>query len=238
MAEERLEINGRTHAVRVRHSRRRTVGLYLSASGSIEVRAPHRYPRYLIRRFLESRRDWLARSLRRMASLPPPLSWQHGSHCPLLGEPLTLDVVRSGRPGVQHRGDSLRVVLGDGDGSSERVERLVREWFRRAARPVFEQAIAAWWPRLGLGDSRYPPLKLRAMRRRWGSCASHGGINLNLWLLGAPRDCIDYVVAHELCHLREFNHGPGFHRLMDQVQPDWRSREQRLREHERLYPLA
>lgn len=238
MTDEHLEIDGRVHAVRVRHSRRRTLGLYLSAGGSIEVRVPQRYPRYLIRRFLESRRDWLARSLQRVARLPPPLDWQHGSACPLLGEPLTLDVVRNARLGVQHRGAQLRVGLAGADASGERVERLVREWYRRAARPLFEQAIAAWWPSLGLADSRYPALKLRAMRRRWGSCASHGGINLNLWLLGAPRDCIDYVVAHELCHLREFNHGPGFYRLMDQVQPDWRPREQRLREHERLYPLA
>ena len=238
MVDERLQINGETHAVRVRHSRRRTLGLYLSASGGIEVRAPYRYPRHLIRRFLESRRDWLARSLQKIARLPPPLSWQHGGRCPLQGEPLTLDVVSHGQLGVWREGRSLRVCLAGGDAVPDRIERLVREWFRRQARPIFEQAIAAWWPRLGLADNRYPTLKLRAMRRRWGSCASHGGINLNLWLLGAPRDCIDYVVVHELCHLREFNHGPGFYHLMDQLQPDWRPREKRLREHERLYPLA
>lgn len=237
MVDERLQINGETHAVRVRHSRRRTLGLYLSASGDIEVRAPHRYPRHLIRRFLESRRDWLANSLLKIARLHPPLAWRHGSPCPLLGEPLTLDVMTDAPRGVRRRGDRLHVGAGDAEASPAVVERLVREWYRQAARPVFEQALASWWPRLALSDNRYPALKLRAMRRRWGSCASHGGINLNLWLLGAPHDCIDYVVVHELCHLREFNHGAGFYRLMDQLQPDWRVREQRLKDHERRYPF-
>lgn len=237
MTSEQIDIDGVWHPVAVRRSRRKTIGLYLSRRGEIEVRAPLRCPGPVIRSFLDSRRSWLSASLRRLETLPAPPEWRDGASFPILGEPVRLAVRSGERRAIRRVGDCLRLTV-SGAPTPQAVEGLVREWFRRQARPVFEQVIADWWPRLDLPEARYPPLKLRAMRRRWGSCASHGGINLNLWLLGAPRACIDFVVAHELCHLREFHHGPGFYRLMDRVMPDWRAKENRLREHERRFPLS
>ena len=66
------------------------------------------------------------------------------------------------------------------------------------------------------------------MVRRWGSCTRSGTILLNLALVKAPVTCIDYVVMHELCHLKEPNHGPGFFRLLSRFMPDWESRKERL----------
>ncbi len=71
-------------------------------------------------------------------------------------------------------------------------------------------------------------LKIRPMRTRWRSCSSKGNINLNLDLIKAPPTCIDYVIIHELCHLREMNHGKQFWRLLSQCLPDWEKRKQRL----------
>ena len=66
------------------------------------------------------------------------------------------------------------------------------------------------------------------MKRRWGSCSGTGRILLNTELVKAPVHCIDYVITHELCHLRFASHGPEFYRLLDRLMPDWRQRKERL----------
>lgn len=71
-------------------------------------------------------------------------------------------------------------------------------------------------------------LAVRRMRRRWGSCFRDGRITLNTELVGEADDLVDYVLIHELCHLREFNHGPRFYAAMDRALPDWRERRTRL----------
>ena len=66
------------------------------------------------------------------------------------------------------------------------------------------------------------------MKRRWGSCSAHGRILFNPDLVAAHPDCIDYVIAHELCHLREHNHSPAYYRLLGTIMPDWQDRKRRL----------
>ena len=71
------------------------------------------------------------------------------------------------------------------------------------------------------------------MKKRWGSCTARGAINLNIELIKAPSHCIDYVVTHELCHLKCPDHGKAFYSLLNRVMPDWESRKKRL---ERVKP--
>lgn len=75
-----------------------------------------------------------------------------------------------------------------------------------------------------------PPLKRVTMRKQWGSCSPFGSINLNPWLIRAPRDCIDYVLIHEICHLKEHNHSKRYYELLEQHYPDWRKVKSRLDE--------
>ncbi len=113
--------------------------------------------------------------------------------------------------------------------SSAHLHRAVSRWYHHRAPTVFSHRLQVIRrdPRIAaLGDPG--SLKVRRMRRRWGSCFLDGRINLNTELLGEPIPLIDYVIIHELCHLREHNHSPRFYRLMDQVLPDWRERRHRL----------
>ena len=75
-----------------------------------------------------------------------------------------------------------------------------------------------------------PELRLRSMRRRWGSCSRQGRVTLNVELVKLPLTLIDYVIAHELCHLFEFNHGKKFYQLLEHVMPDWKQREVMLKQ--------
>ena len=113
--------------------------------------------------------------------------------------------------------------------ASQQLHRAVSRWYHRRAPTVFTHRLQVIRrdPRIAaLGDPG--ALKVRRMRRRWGSCFLDGRINLNTELLGEPVALIDYVIIHELCHLREHNHSPRFYRLMDEVLPAWREHRVRL----------
>lgn len=95
------------------------------------------------------------------------------------------------------------------------------------ARDYFRDRIAVVagqlpWPQV------VPDFQMKEMSTRWGSCAAGGTITLNPFLVRAPRECIDYVIAHELCHLREHNHSPEFFRLLTRAMPNWQEVKGRL----------
>jgi hypothetical protein len=106
---------------------------------------------------------------------------------------------------------------------------LIERWYHRRAKSVFSELFAEacrHMQPLGIGQ---PPLKIRLMRSRWGSCSSKGNITLNPKLIQVPEPLLRYVILHELCHLIEFNHSPRFWALMDQVMPGWKAHRKALK---------
>lgn len=103
---------------------------------------------------------------------------------------------------------------------SSLVRASLEDWYRQRAREVFARRLAELAPRLPW-LSAVPSFRLLNMRTQWGSCSPSGELVLNPQLVKAPRICIDYVIHHELCHLREHNHSPEYYRLLESVMPDW-----------------
>jgi predicted metal-dependent hydrolase len=99
---------------------------------------------------------------------------------------------------------------------------------RSRAQDVFSQILAVRFDPFRLRGHACPSLKIRKMKTRWGSLAGGRRMTLNLWLIRAPRECIEYVIVHELCHLEHAGHGPRFYRLMDELMPDWCARRRQL----------
>lgn len=94
------------------------------------------------------------------------------------------------------------------------------------ARAVLPERVAYWSQRLDLHPTG---VKITTAKKRYGSCNSHGGLCFSCYLMRCPEKAIDLVVVHELCHLREMNHGPAFYALLERALPDWRSRKALLR---------
>lgn len=99
-------------------------------------------------------------------------------------------------------------------------------WYRRRAAEVLRERIAHYAPLVGVAP---PPVAIKDMHSRWGSCSAKGRVNLYWGLVALPLELADYVVVHELAHLHELNHSPAFWRGVEAVLPDYRERRKRLR---------
>jgi predicted metal-dependent hydrolase len=220
--------NGERFDFRLRRTARRSLAIYVYPDGSVELRLPREFSQAVAEAFLRERLDWVRERRRRFAEQPLPSVPRHveGERHRYLGEEYVL-CVRDARPqGVWLTGSEL-IVQAAGP-VPERVAALLDGWYRRQAARVLPERLELGYRRMAhLGIPR-PSLRIRVMRTRWGSCSRRGGVNLNRELIKYPLELVDYVVVHELCHLLEFNHGPGFYALMDAVLPDWPARKARL----------
>lgn len=110
---------------------------------------------------------------------------------------------------------------------ADRVRDLLTEWYKSRAKEIFYRRLDALLEQALWVEVR-PPLRVLTMQTQWGSCSPKGRITLNPQLVKAPRECIDYVILHELCHIAEHNHSERFYRLMSQVMPKWERTKESL----------
>lgn len=111
--------------------------------------------------------------------------------------------------------------------STDKVKELLTDWYKARAKETFAKRLDAMLEQALWVEER-PPLRILTMQTQWGSCSPNGRITLNPHLVKAPRECIDYVILHELCHIAEHNHSERFYRLMGQVMPKWEKTKERL----------
>lgn len=226
-------------AYQFQRAARRTIGLSVGPKG-LSVRAPHWTPLAEVDALLLRKADWVLAKLRQLEQAsrlaPAPTEWRSGAVLPCLGRGLVLELCPDPYPDPVPglRSDGLDAALASGrlrlvlapDAGPERVRALAQAWLMRAAQQVFLERLEHFAPRLGV---RYRSLKLSSATTRWGSASANGSLRLNWRLVHLELELIDYVVVHELSHLRQMNHGPEFWRVVASVMPDYEPRRQRLR---------
>jgi hypothetical protein len=228
-AQRELRLRGHLVGYALRRARRRSIGFVVGAEG-LAVSAPRWVGIREIEAALVEKGDWVLRKLReqreRLQRLERSrIDWRDGATVPYLGEPLillldprvdgaALDEAADGLPGVAHR--LLRIGLPHG-AAPARIRDAVQAWLQRQARGLFEERSAHYAARLGVHVRR---LALSSASTRWGSASADGSVRLNWRLVHFGPAVIDYVVAHELSHLREMNHGPAFWDVVRSVIPD------------------
>jgi hypothetical protein len=208
--------------VRVRG--RRHILVRVSPEGEVEVRTPWRCSRRTARDALRRHSDWVRDTLERAratAAAQPRLG--HGTRLPLLDETLTLSMVPGPRVRVRRHGDELHVT-GPGLDPAGLREALVR-WYRTEAKALLSDRTRPLAAALGVAPAR---VAVRAQRTLWGSCSTRGTVSLNWRLVLLPATLADYVIVHELCHLRHMSHSPAFWALVAGALPDWRERRRQL----------
>ena len=233
VSREQCSVDGRTIDYTLKRSRRRrSITLTVDEEG-LRVGAPWRAPQSRIDALLVAHAHWIVRKLAEWASRrPPPFIWQAGATVMLMGHPLTL-VTDAAVAATTQEDALLKVNAGAVD--SARIAQLVTAWLRGSAQTTFEQRAAHFAPILGV---RVPTILLSNARTRWGTCHPDGRVHLNWRLIQMPSALIDYVVVHELAHLREPNHSPHFWAWVARVLPDFKERRLALRRDGHRYLLA
>jgi hypothetical protein len=216
----------------------RRIHLELNEDGSLRVIAPRRMSRRAIHKSLQLR---VSRVVRFLADARPRLQEQpvhryvSGEAHLFLGQNHPLEVVEEpGKRGsVSLINGQIRVIAPRA--RAEAISNKLIRWYRQQAWQHFSARLelistAASWTK-----GHAPPLRLRKMKRTWGSCSAEGVITLNTHLVKAPPECIDYVIAHELCHLQEHNHGKAFYALQEKLFPGWREAKSHLKARSHIY---
>lgn len=215
----------------IRHTRRRSLGIYVLHDGRVEVRVPLRTPKYVANDYVSANTDWI---LRRLAQIepevlqPPTRRFEDGATHYLLGEAKTLRLTQ-GSNWVQLHGNEIHVAAHNQ--ATDSIADLMKEWYRRGAQQILPARLAVLAQQFPLAVDPLPSCRIKIQRSRWGSCSSKRNINLNAYLIRLPPECIDLVITHELCHLFELNHGAKFYRLLERALPHWQELEQRLKKH-------
>ena len=216
----------------------RTLRMTVRADGSVRVKAPALIPWEDVLAFVRSRLDWVREKRAFFAEhrgVTAPA--REGSAALYLGRTFTLRPVPALRNARAHfRGKTLELPCLrpglDGEARDRAVERAFLSWRLDAASLILSRRLSRLdqHARERLGDhAAAHSLTVRSLTRRWGSCSVQGDITLAAQLVEMPLPLIDYVICHELCHLRAMNHGPAFHALLRMLLPDAEEREKRIR---------
>ncbi len=211
-------------------SRRKTLGITVYPDGRVVVRAPLAASEAEVQELVRKKAGWIVKKRQMFEAYPPPpppRRYVSGESHLYLGRGYRLTVVQDSRPGVMLAGDRFLLQVRD-SGDLAAKQKLLTEWYRARAREVFAERLDACHVVAARHDIPYPTMKIRLMKKRWGSCSSKGNINLNLRLIQTPQPCIDYVIFHELAHLRVLNHSAAFYALLARMLPDWRERREAL----------
>lgn len=204
----------------------------MDPDGRVLVDAPDNASDPQIRSAVAARARWIhghlaAIRIRRAHVLPR--EYVSGESLLYLGRRYRLKVVAKGKSPatVRLRGGYIEVTVATREPMA--VREALNHWYRGRARLVFQERLEAMASSLRWIQSA-PAMRLQIMKVQWGSCSPAGRLTLNPRLVKAPRECIDYVLLHELCHLKEHNHSQRFYSLLERHLPRWRRNKERLDE--------
>ncbi|WP_439890151.1 M48 family metallopeptidase [Ralstonia sp. 25C] len=230
--QRRLTLGERALVYNLKRSSRRTIGFVIDDRG-LSITAPRWVTLSEIEHAIAEKQKWIFAKLaewrtnaaRRML---PPMAWEDGATLPFLGKTVTLKL-ESPIGALMFDADACVLHLGLPPSTTEQqIKDRVQGWLQTQARRLFGERLEVYAERLGVRHSAYA---LSSAATRWGSCTADGKIRLNWRLVHFPMSLIDYVVAHELAHLKEMNHSPRFWDTVESIFPEFKEAREQLRSH-------
>lgn len=216
--------------------KRRSIGFRVQGQG-ISVTVPYGLDERLLEEALAAKYGWLQGKLEQLqqqtsAAFKLPSQLINGDHWPVFGEHLPVQIEVGKAHSVKLTPGHVYVVFTSRQSSDASRWRLWQHWYRQQALAFVEDRVDYWITQM---KSRLPMLpssiSVRQYRSRWGSCSSGGELKFNYLLAMAPRQVFDYVVVHELCHLKHMHHGQQFWHMVADYCPQWQQQRQWLKQH-------
>ena len=217
------------YTIRRSARRKKTVAVTVDPAGSVLVVAPERLATGRLDAIVTRRARWIVRRIRSVERRGPPLApreFVSGESVLYLGRHYRLKVHADGDGDAKLRGGWLHVLAPAGPQQAGHVRAALVSWFRRHAAERLPERVAVWRAKAGVPP---PRIIIADQQKRWGSCDHNGTIRLNWRIMQAPMRLVDYVVVHELVHLRHRGHGRDYWQAVGRVMPDYERRRDDLR---------
>ncbi|MYM61705.1 DUF45 domain-containing protein [Vibrio sp. OCN044] len=211
----------------------RKIAIKVHPSCEVVVIAPEDTEREDIHKAMMKRAKWIYDALKEFRGHlehVQPKQYVSGEMQFYLGRRYVLKVVEDADalPSVKMtRGKLLVTLTRFNDGKTSMVRTLVSRWYKARAERIFHERLSELVPHATWVEG-IPSFRVLPMTKQWGSCSAKGSLMLNPHLIKAPKECIDYVILHELCHIAEHNHSEKFWRLLTSVMPNWKEVKSRL----------
>jgi predicted metal-dependent hydrolase len=214
----------------VLYSARKTLGIEVYPDSNVVVKAPLGTDPAEVQKRVFKRVRWILRQQHYFHQFDPrtPVRQFVGGETHLyLGRQFRLAISPGNQDSVKLTRGYFAVEVGS-TVSSDKVKSLLDVWYAAKAAVKFEESLDHCWPYFDKLSLMKPRLQIRRMQKRWGSLSKSGTLTLNTDLICAPKECIDYVITHELCHIQCHDHSTDFYRLLEKVMPDWEKRKHKL----------
>lgn len=204
-------------------SRRRTLAIHITKDGELEVRAPLKLSVKYIEDFILQKHVWIDRQITRVLNNKfAPKVFTEGEEFLYLGESYILEFSETVKLPVELHGKLFVAQK-----HSHHVQKVLLSWYKKEARQVITDRVEQYSAATGL---QVKAIRLSNAKQRWGSCSPKGYVNFSWRLIMAPLEIIDYVVVHELVHLKHHDHSKAFWQKVEQIIPDYKSRRKWLKE--------
>lgn len=217
---------------RLLRSKRRSIGFLIDDDG-LRITAPKWVTLADIDNAVREKQRWILTKLsdrrdRTARRLQPQMQWSDGAILPYLGGDVTLRILATQAAGISFDETTRELTVAlPADAGEQQLKDRVQGWLQAQAHRIFAERLPVYADRLGVS---FRSFKLSSAQTQWGSCTVDGRIRLNWRLVHFAMEQIDYVVAHELSHLREMNHSPRFWATVQSVFPEFEAAKKTLRE--------
>lgn len=232
-------------AYQIRRSQRASRARIVVKPGQVEVVAPQEIPEGWLHKFVLAKQHWITQALRKMAVSQPtqnsfaPLSFADGATLIYQGKqrPISVKTTSLKRVKIEYN-NAYTIHLPpdiDPQNNHDVIKNAFIKWLRKRAKTEVEQLVAKHAPQRKLVPRS---ITIKTQKSRWGSCGINNDININWLLMMAPADVLEYVVVHELCHIKVKNHSSQFWALVAEHLPDYKNRRLWLKREGRSLMLA
>lgn len=235
----KIDINGENFEYRVEKKKRKTIGIRITQEGEVVVTSPLNVDDEFVRNVVLKKSSWILSKLKDIRTIElkmPQRELVTGESLLLLGREYEMEVIEDvwERAARVRFDNGFKIYVNPKLSSNIRYEAVklaVERWMREKAGEVFKARTEHYSKLLGLFPKK---IVIKDQRSVWGSCSSKGNINYNYRLVMAPLEIIDYIVVHELCHLKHPNHSKEYWDFVEKIIPDYSLRRDYLKENGRL----
>ncbi len=212
------------------YSKRKTLEIAVHPNSSIIVTAPANCDLGMIKETIHKRARWISKQLKyykQFEPITPQKQYLSGESHLYLGKRYRLKITTALSENAKLTRGYFVISVRDKE-DKNRIKELLYKWYFEKAVDRYTEYFNQCWISFDKSNKIKPILMIRKMKKRWGSLTKNGTLTLNLELIKAPKECIEYVITHELCHTIHQNHSSEFYGLLEQVMPGWKKLKHKL----------